>query len=100
MRIAVVGGGGVGGYMAAKLSEHFNVDLLSKSLHHLELIENKEMRTYHPRILSEPEGIYDLVIFATKSTALETRVKELQGHVDAKSIILPLLDGKRLRSCS
>ncbi len=102
MRIAVVGAGGVGGYMAAKLSEVYDVVLLSKSLQRLKLIENGQKRSYHPRILSEPDGIYDLVIFATKSTVLEPRAKELQDHLGAKSIILPLLNGiepyKKLQS--
>ncbi|SMC09213.1 ketopantoate reductase family protein [Nitratiruptor tergarcus] len=93
MKIAVVGGGGVGGYIAAKLSEHFHVDLLSKSMQQLHLIENGKLQTYHPHILDKPKGVYDIIFFATKSTVLPQRAKELQTHIHTHTIIVPLLNG-------
>ncbi|WP_281951250.1 ketopantoate reductase family protein [Nitrosophilus kaiyonis] len=94
MKIAVIGGGGVGGYIAAKLSEVADVDLISKSLHQLKIIENNQEKIYHPNIVRSPTSkLYDIVIFATKSYVLEKHAKELEKNVNENTIILPLLNG-------
>ncbi len=93
MKIAVIGGGGVGGYMAAKLSQHYPTTLITHSLQELCLIENGEKNYYHPTISTKPSGTYDIVIFATKSFVLEARAKETMPHTHEKSLILPLLNG-------
>jgi len=93
MKIAVVGGGGVGGYMAAKLSLHFPTTLISRSLYELCLIENDHISFYHPTISPKPRETYDLIIFATKSFVLEDRAKEMLPYTHKKSLILPLLNG-------
>ena len=91
--IAVVGGGGVGGYVAAKLSEAYEVDLITDSLTKLFLIEGGEKREYFPNITKTPRKRYDVVIFATKSYVLEEKAKKLLPYVDGSSVILPLLNG-------
>lgn len=93
MNIAIVGGGGVGGYLAAKLSQSFEVDLISSSLQRLFLIEGGEKREYFPTIKKAPDRIYDVVLFATKSYDLEKKAKELLPFIQTDTIILPLLNG-------
>ncbi len=91
--IAVVGGGGVGGYVAAKLSEAYEVDLITDSLTKLFLIEQGEKKEYFPTITKTPRKRYDVIIFATKSYVLEEKAKKLLPYVDERSVILPLLNG-------
>lgn len=91
--IAVVGGGGVGGYVAAKLSEAYEVDLISDSLEKLFLVEGGQKKEYFPTITKTPRKHYDALIFATKSYVLEEKAKKLLPYVDEKSVILPLLNG-------
>ena len=95
MRIAVVGGGGVGGYVAAKLSQIAPVDLITSSLKSLNIVQNGVQKTYHPTILpTPPKGrIYDLIVFATKSPQLQEKASQLVSHADEHTIVLPLLNG-------
>ena len=95
MKIAVVGGGGVGGYVAAKLSRQCPLDLISASLSRLRVKEQGQIIIYDlPIYPTPPKGaIYDVVIFATKSFVLEEAAKKMLSHVNDKTIILPLLNG-------
>ncbi len=93
MKIAVVGGGGVGGYMAAKLSRHYPTTLITQSLQKLCLIENGVQKAYHPFITKKPKEHYDLIIFATKSFVLEQRAQELVPFAHKDTLVLPLLNG-------
>ncbi len=95
MKIAVVGGGGVGGYIAAKLSEVVEVDLISSTLQSLQIRYPTYSAIYHPTILTAPpkSKIYDLIIFATKSFVLEEKASLLLPHINEQTTILPLLNG-------
>ena len=95
MKIAVVGGGGVGGYLAAKLSQVCDVDLISSSTKELILIENGQPQKVELPIYSTPPRgtIYDGVIFAVKSFVLEEAAKKMLPHIDEHTLILPLLNG-------
>ena len=95
MKIAVVGGGGVGGYLAAKLSQVCDVDLISSSTKDLILIENGQPQKVELPIYSTPPKgtIYDGVIFAVKSYVLEDAAKKMLPHIDEHTLILPLLNG-------
>ncbi len=95
MKIAVVGGGGVGGYLAAKLAQVCDVDLISSSTKELILIENGQPQKVRLPIYSTPPKgkIYDGVIFAVKSYVLEDAVKKIVPHIDEHTLILPLLNG-------
>ncbi|MRI58022.1 MAG: hypothetical protein C6H99_00775 [Epsilonproteobacteria bacterium] len=93
--IAVVGGGGVGGYIAAKLSEVASVDLITSSLKSLRVEERGSIKSYHPTILATPpkKKTYDLVIFAVKSYQLEEKAASILPHTHKRTLILPLLNG-------
>ncbi len=95
MKIAVVGGGGVGGYLAAKLAQVCDVDLMSSSAKELILIENGQPKKVELPIYSTPPKgtIYDGVIFAVKSYVLEDAAKKMLPHIGEHTIILPLLNG-------
>ncbi len=95
MKIAVVGGGGVGGYLAAKLSQVCDVDLISSSTKELVLIENGQSHKVNLSIHSSPHKgtIYDGVIFAVKSYVLEDAAKKILPHIDKHTLIMPLLNG-------
>ncbi len=95
MKIAVVGGGGVGGYIAAKLGQVADVDLISNSLQKLCIKEKEKVQCYNVPILKEPpkEKIYDFVIFAVKSYTLPESIHKMSPHIDEHTIVLPLLNG-------
>lgn len=94
MKIAVVGGGGVGAYIAAKLSQITDVDLITKSLTELKIVENGVENIYHPRIVRNPiSNIYDVIIFAVKSYVLDEYAKELLKNANNYTTVLPLLNG-------
>ncbi|MRJ02007.1 MAG: 2-dehydropantoate 2-reductase [Epsilonproteobacteria bacterium] len=94
MKILVVGGGGVGGYIAAKLSRCFHVDLLSQSLNRVILVEEGEEREYQiPIYRDPPQKRYDLIIFAVKSPQLKEYATKIAPIIQEKTLILPLLNG-------
>lgn len=99
-KIAIVGIGGVGGFIAAKLSKVLKVDLITSNPDNFKdgiiLIENGKERVYKNfNIYKNPpkDKIYDAIIFTTKSYALEEAAKNVLKNIDEKTIILPLLNG-------
>ncbi len=93
-KILVVGGGGVGGYVAAKLSKYYDVTLYSKSMDRLTVIQNGQKKKYDINIVNEPpKEIFDIIIFATKSYVLKEYAKELHACTSEKTLIYPLLNG-------
>ncbi|BCD68462.1 ketopantoate reductase family protein [Nitratiruptor sp. YY09-18] len=95
MNIAVVGGGGVGAYIAAKLSQVCDVDLISDSTKEIVIKEQGEVKRYSLPIFSHPpkNRHYDLVIVATKSNVLKEKLQKIAKNIDKNSIVLPLLNG-------
>ena len=93
-KILVVGGGGVGGYVAAKLSQNYDVTLYSKSMQSLYVVENGTQKKYNVRIINEPpKERFDIIIFAVKSHVLQAYAKELQVCAEEHTLIYPLLNG-------
>ena len=103
MRIAIVGLGGVGGYLAASFAKSgLDVTGFARGAH-LEAIQKsgltikedeKEWHTpLHVTSLEKAEGYFDVVMFCVKSYDLLRSCKALQNHIDANSILLSFSNG-------
>ena len=113
MRIAIVGLGGVGGYLAASLAKS-GLDVVGFARgEHLETIQKsgitikedaKEWSTpLHVKHLEEVEGYFDVVLFCVKSYDLALTCKAFKNHIDTNSILLSFSNGVNngniLREC-
>ena len=103
MRIAIVGLGGVGGYLAASLAKSgLDVVGFARGVH-LSAIQArgvtikedaKEWHTpLHVTSLEKAEGYFDVVMFCVKSYDLLSACKALQKHIDVNSILLSFSNG-------
>ena len=106
-RIAVVGIGGVGGFIGGKLAARFAVsDAVEVSLaarganeqairaDGLKLVTTAGEQLVKPELVSANEiGAPDLLILCTKEYDLEETVSALKGSIGARTAILPLLNG-------
>jgi 2-dehydropantoate 2-reductase len=103
MRIAVVGLGGVGGYIAANLAktEHEVVGFARGA--HLAKIQKEGIRivederswsvSLDARELDAAEGIFDAVLFCVKSYDLREAYAKIAAHVDTNTILLSFSNG-------
>jgi len=113
MRIAVVGLGGVGGYLAASFAKS-GLDVVGFARgEHLKAIkksgitikeDEKEWSIpLHVKPLEEIEGYFDVVLFCVKSYDLATACNAFVDHSDKESILLSFANGvnnaDRLREC-
>jgi len=103
MRIAVVGLGGVGGYLSACFSKAgLDVTGFGRG-EHLDVIKQKgitiveDETTWNEalRVLEsqEAKGHFDVVLFCVKSYDLEDAYKEIAHCIDEKSILLSFSNG-------
>lgn len=103
MRIAIVGLGGVGGYLAASFAKS-GLDVVGFARGtHLETIkksgitikeDEKEWNTsLHVKHLDEAEGYFDIVMFCTKSYDLLSASKAMKNNIDANTIVLSFSNG-------
>ena len=105
MKIAIIGAGGVGGYIGAKLIQS-GADAVTfvargKHLeairqHGLSVEDEGEHFVVHPAHTVESLeglGVYDLVILAVKSYDLEGALEMISAHINAQTVLLPLLNG-------
>lgn len=104
MRIAILGAGGVGGFLAAKLIRAgHDVGLLARGAHleairsaGLTLIENGRSTTVCPKITTDDAaalGPADLAIVAVKAHQLEALMPALSAIVGPDTQILPFQNG-------
>ncbi len=108
MNIAIVGIGGVGGYIGGKLCQaniaNKNKIIFISRGEQLKKIKQKGLKIIDEDIefIAKPDiatdnpkglGIFDLVIIATKSYDLENALKLLKQNISPKTTILPLLNG-------
>jgi len=113
MKIAIVGLGGVGGYLAASFAKS-GLDVVGFARgEHLKAIQKsgitikedeKEWRTpLHVKTVEEAEGYFDVVVFCVKSYDLALTCKAFENHIDANSIVLSFSNGVNngdiLREC-
>lgn len=102
MKIAIVGAGGVGGYIGAKLAQNFyDVTLIARGKQY-EAIKNNGLKVYDykdeftvtPNIVEKPKDeIFDIVFMATKTYDLEAASLLIKECVDEKTLIIPLSNG-------
>ena len=106
MKIAIAGAGGVGGYIGAKLIKaHTNhqIGFIARGEHlkkiqtqGLKIIEDTQEFKIVPSFATDnPKdlGIFDIVIFCTKSYDLKNVADILKNNIDENTYILPLLNG-------
>ena len=103
MKIAVVGLGGVGGYIAANLVKTSHEVVGFARGEHLRAIQEKglsiieDTQTWNVKLdareIYEAEGIFDVVLFCVKSYDLEASYQAISAHVDASSVLLCFSNG-------
>jgi 2-dehydropantoate 2-reductase len=99
MKILVVGLGGVGGYLAYKLIKcGYDIDAFAGEKTNevvkkegLKIIDVDKEEKVFPNI--KIEGIYDVIFITTKSYNLKEVLKEIEGHYDEHTLIVPILNG-------
>lgn len=103
MRIAIVGAGAVGGYIAARMLEDgLDVTLLVREGRKAQLLANGLVvrspqgdYTGHPKLLvaGEASEPFDLVIIACKAYGLQGALTSIRPYVDPRTALLPFLNG-------
>ena len=109
MRIAVMGVGGVGGYFGGKLARYYanrndvEVVFIARGAH-LKAIQEKGLQqiTVEGTFIAKPHvatdrpagsGIFDLILFCVKAYDLEESARMLKDSVDARTVVISLLNG-------
>ncbi|HYV93929.1 MAG TPA: 2-dehydropantoate 2-reductase [Chitinophagales bacterium] len=107
-KIAILGLGGVGGFVGGKLALHYansdiEVAFIARGENEkaikargLLLITSQGEETIHPSIVtSQPEllGVMDLIVCCSKNFDLEASIKTLGPCISQDTVILPLLNG-------
>lgn len=103
MRIAVVGLGGVGGYIAANLSKTSHEVVGFARGEHLEKIKQnglkiiEDQKTWTQKIdaksIQEAEGYFDIVVFCVKSYDLKDSFDAISTHLYPETILFSLANG-------
>lgn len=103
LKIAIVGAGGVGGYLGAKLiQQDHDVTLIARGKQSEAIKENglkiidykKDDFVVHPYIVESVEHeIFDVVFITTKSYDFESACKSIETCVDENTLIIPLSNG-------
>ena len=109
MRIGIIGIGGVGGYIGGKLarqyekSDEHEIIFIARGKHlhamkenGLQLLTTEGDYLARPKIVTDnpkEAGIFDLVLFCTKSYSLESSAKEFDSCINQNTVVVPLLNG-------
>ena len=103
MRIAVVGLGGVGGYIAAHLAKTSHEVVGFARGEHLAKIKQDGIKIVEDdgewtspldaRNIDEAYGVYDVVLFCVKSYDLVASYESIKGYINSNTIILSLSNG-------
>lgn len=104
-KIAIVGVGGVGGYLAAMLTQAFpHVSVVARGARGL-AIRNKGLvlhSDYHGEITAKPErivgnasdlGVQDMVFLCVKNYSLKQACEELKNGVRDRTTVIPVMNG-------
>ncbi len=108
-RIAILGTGGVGGFLGAKLAAAYSSSADTEAIfiargqnaqaikeNGLKLLTPTEEITVQPDMLAEDTsklGEIDLLLCCTKTYDLENSIRSLAASITPRTIILPLLNG-------
>ena len=102
-RVAIVGLGGVGGYLAANLSKTEDEIVGFARGQHLQAIQKNKITIVEDnsrwssfidaRTLSDADGYFDIVIFCVKSYDLLESYNAIKNHIDANSVIVSFANG-------
>lgn len=104
-KIAVVGLGGVGGYLGALLADHYeHVTFVARgargeSIRKNGLVLHSEYRgerICHPeKVVSSAEEleVQDYIFVCVKTYSLEEALKSLEGAVDEHTVVIPVMNG-------
>lgn len=94
MKIAIVGAGAIGGWVAARLAIAGGDEVMAlTSRGPLETIRLASGGQTEQARLSRFEGPADVVVVAVKATALTTAVAAIQSHLGPASALVPMLNG-------
>lgn len=105
MKTLILGAGGVGGYLGARLlrADASEVALVARGAHlaairerGLRIVEDEESYTVHPDYaVDDPSslGIYDLIFVSVKSTSLGKSLPLISKNIGPNTVIIPLLNG-------
>lgn len=103
MRIAIIGLGGVGGYLAAVLSKAgLDVTGFARGEHLREIQkqgikiveDDKEWQAdFEAKELREAEGVFDIVMFCVKSYDLVQSYYEIEPCVSENTLLIPFANG-------
>ncbi|MEA2100120.1 MAG: 2-dehydropantoate 2-reductase [Campylobacterota bacterium] len=103
MRVAVVGLGGVGGYICASLAKSACVVVgFARGKHLKKIQENgleivEDSSSWNMQIdakeLDDSSGYFDLVLFCVKSYDLRDAYEKISSNIDSKSVILSFSNG-------
>ena len=110
MRIAIVGAGGVGGYIGAKLCalkeekpKKYEIIFIARGKHAeavkangLRVIEDQDEFTAVPSSVcsaEEANGTFDLILFCVKSYDIEEAVSSLKKNIRPDTVIIPFANG-------
>lgn len=97
----VVGAGGVGGYLAGKLSRDSNdVFVVARGAHLAAIQQNgltikdgEDCFTVRPAASDKPEGMYDAIFICTKGYGLQAAAEQIRPCVGEHTLVIPLLNG-------
>ena len=106
-RIVVLGLGGVGAALGAKLATHYSnsesveIIFIARGANEqairekgLQFITPNGTQTIHPHVItSHPEGHIDLLICCAKTYTLEESIRSLAPCIDTNTFVLPILNG-------
>lgn len=110
MRIAIVGIGGVGGYIGAKLCslqdqnpKKYEIVFIARGKHAdavkangIRIIEDEDSfiaKASQVCTAQEAEGTFDLILSCVKSYDSEEAIRSLQTHIRHDSVIIPFANG-------
>lgn len=104
MNIMIVGAGGIGGYLAAKLCANYgNITLVARGAQlkairerGITLVDDGTSSTVFPALCTDDPreaGVQDAILLCTKGYGLEEAVRQVQPCIGPNTLLIPLLNG-------